>query len=160
MNKSDLRQIILQKLTEKHRIALAATQTAIDDATDDETIPDNKYDTLALEAAYLAHGQGQRVLDCEQDIRHFNDLVLRDFSNDEPIAMSALVELIDNNDVEHWFFMGPSSGGIAVEFMQNRVSILTFQSPLGQALRGKCVGDEVEIMIGTNQKYYEVISIN
>ncbi|MFI3277040.1 MAG: transcription elongation factor, partial [Vibrio sp.] len=52
MNKSELRQIIIEQLETRLRIAQSATQRAIDAATDEETVPEHKYDTLALEASY------------------------------------------------------------------------------------------------------------
>ncbi len=61
MNKADLVQIIIQQLEDKLHVAHASTQRAIDAATDEETVPEHKYDTLALEASYLAHGQAMRV---------------------------------------------------------------------------------------------------
>ena len=62
---SKLCDAILLALEEKLSIARSSTQRAIDAATDEETIPEHKYDTLALEASYLAHGQALRVQESE-----------------------------------------------------------------------------------------------
>ncbi len=48
MSKPDLIQIIIQQLEEKLQVAHASTLRAIDAATDEETVPEHKYDTLAL----------------------------------------------------------------------------------------------------------------
>ncbi len=129
MNKADLVQIIIQQLEDKLHVAHASTQRAIDAATDEETVPEHKYDTLALEASYLAHGQAMRVQESEEELRQYRTLVLRDFV-DARIAVGAYVELVDENDVEKAFFIGPCSGGLTVEWQGKEVFVLTPKSPL------------------------------
>ncbi|UWZ98143.1 GreA/GreB family elongation factor [Vibrio splendidus] len=157
MNKSELRQIILEQLESRLRIAQSATQRAIDAATDEETVPEHKYDTLALEASYLAHGQAMRVQECEDDIQCYRNLVLRD---SERITVSSYVVVIDEHDQYKHFFMGPRVGGLSVTWNENEIAIVTANAPFGQALMGKEVGDEVEFKVADKQFYYEVISID
>ena len=158
MNKVDLVQIIIQQLEDKLQVAHASTQRAIDAATDEETVPEHKYDTLALEASYLAHGQAMRVQESEEELRQYRTLVLRDFV-DARIAVGAYVELVDENDVEKAFFIGPCSGGLTVEWQGKEVFVLTPKSPLGRALMGKEEGEEVEMRIGDKTTCYEVVTI-
>ena len=158
MNKVDLVQIIIQQLEDKLQVAHASTQRAIDAATDEETVPEHKYDTLALEASYLAHGQAMRVQESEEELRQYRTLVLRDFV-DARIAVGAYVELVDENDVEKAFFIGPCSGGLTVEWQGKEVFVLTPKSPLGRALVGKEEGEEVEMKIGDKTTCYEVVTI-
>ncbi len=160
MDKSELCQLILSKLHIVHEVSLAATQSAIESATNEETVPDNKYDTLALEAAYLAHGQAQRVHECEENIRQYRELVLRKFDADTPITVSALVEVVDEDEKTSWFFVGPCAGGLNVE-TENRVSVavVTSQAPLGKALVGKCLFDEIEVQIGNKTHSYEITQV-
>ncbi len=158
MNKVDLVQIIIQQLEDKLQVAHASTQRAIDAATDEETVPEHKYDTLALEASYLAHGQAMRVQESEEELRQYRTLVLRDFVDDR-IAVGAYVELVDENDVEKAFFIGPCSGGLTVEWQGKEVFVLTPKSPLGRALMGKEEGEEVEMKISDKTTCYEVVTI-
>ncbi|MFV8453564.1 GreA/GreB family elongation factor [Vibrio owensii] len=158
MNKVDLVQIIIQQLEDKLHVAHASTQRAIDAATDEETVPEHKYDTLALEASYLAHGQAMRVQESEEELRQYRTLVLRDFV-DARIAVGAYVELVDENDVEKAFFIGPCSGGLTVEWQGKEVFVLTPKSPLGRALMGKEEGEEVEMKISDKTTCYEVVTI-
>ena len=157
MNKSELRQIIIEQLESRLRIAQSATQRAIDAATDEETVPEHKYDTLALEASYLAHGQAVRVQECEDDIQCYRNLVLRD---SEKITVSSYVVVIDERDKYKHFFMGPRVGGLSVTWNDNEVAIVTANAPFGQALMGKNVGDEVEFKVADKQFCYEVISVD
>ena len=163
MNKSELRQIILEQLESRLRIAQSATQRAIDAATDEETVPEHKYDTLALEASYLAHGQALRVQECEGDIQCYRNLVLRD---SEKIAVSSYVVVIDENDendendeYKH-FFIGPRVGGLSVTWNHHEIAIVTVNAPFGKALMGKEVGDEIEFKVADKLFCYEVVSID
>lgn len=156
MNKSELRQIIIEQLESRLRIAQSATQRAIDAATDEETVPEHKYDTLALEASYLAHGQAVRVQECEEDIQCYRNLVLRD---SEKVTVSSYVVVIDEHDQYKHFFMGPRVGGLSVTWNGNEVSIVTSNAPFGRALMGKEVGDEIEFSVADKPFCYEVVSI-
>ena len=158
MNKVDLVQIIIQQLEDKLQVAHASTQRAIDAATDEETVPEHKYDTLALEASYLAHGQAMRVQESEEELRQYRTLVLRDFS-DARISVGAYVELVDENDVEKAFFIGPCSGGLTVEWQGKEVFVLTPKSPLGCALVGKEEGEDIDVKIGDKTTCYEVVTV-
>ncbi|MDY7065315.1 hypothetical protein PsexTeo8_17450 [Pseudomonas extremaustralis] len=57
MNKHAVLQLILEKLAADLDIAQRAAQTAYETATHEENIAENKYDTLGLEASYLAAGR-------------------------------------------------------------------------------------------------------
>ncbi|MGR5131375.1 GreA/GreB family elongation factor [Vibrio alfacsensis] len=158
MNKAELVQIIITQLEDKLHIAHASTQRAIDAATDEQTVPEHKYDTLALEASYLAHGQAMRVQESEEELRQYRSLIIRDFT-DAPVAVGAYVVLMDDNDVEKAFFIGPCSGGLTIEWQGKEVFVLTAKSPLGHALIGKEEGDEVDVKINNKTKCYDVVTV-
>ncbi|BCL70830.1 hypothetical protein TUMSATVNIG1_27950 [Vibrio nigripulchritudo] len=159
MNKSELRQAFLVELQRTHQTAYSAAQTAIDSATDEETVPEHKYDTLALEAAYLAHGQAQRVAECEENIRLYSELILREYDEDTPIGMTALIQLENREGKTFWYFIGPSAGGMSVELNGESVAVVTLQAPLGQELKGKYLGDEVSLQTGHQRTEYEIVSL-
>ncbi|CCN47071.1 putative Transcription elongation factor,GreA/GreB [Vibrio nigripulchritudo MADA3029] len=159
MNKSELRQAFLVELQRTHQTAYSAAQTAIDSATDEETVPEHKYDTLALEAAYLAHGQAQRVAECEENIRLYSELILREYDEDTPIGMTALIQLENREGKTFWYFIGPSAGGMSVELNGESIAVVTLQAPLGQELKGKYLGDEVSLQAGHQRTEYEIVSL-
>ena len=68
MNKALLLEKIITVLEITYQNAVEAAMRAYNTATNDENVAENKYDTLALEASYLAHGQALRVAECEADI--------------------------------------------------------------------------------------------
>jgi len=157
MNKLELRQTILSLLQQKHAIAVSSAQRAIESATDEETVPEHKYDTLALEASYLAHGQAMRVQECEQEIRMVSELVFPE--SPEKVVLGSLVSLLDLDDQRKWFFMAPCSGGLKIEFANTSIMLVTFDSPLGKAMKSKHIGDEVEYQVGAQNHCYEIESI-
>ena len=61
MDKLFLQQQVLKRLAEDLLQAEQAARAAHETATHEENIAENKYDTLGLEAAYLATGQVRRA---------------------------------------------------------------------------------------------------
>ena len=61
MDKSLLQQQVLERLAEDLLQTEQAARAAHETATHAENIAENKYDTLGLEAAYLATGQARRA---------------------------------------------------------------------------------------------------
>ncbi|MBD1575142.1 transcription elongation factor [Vibrio sp. S11_S32] len=160
VDKSMLHQVIIQKLEAVYASSLAATKTAIDTATDKENVPQHKYDTLSLEASYLAHGQGQRLQQCLRELHSFKALPVKDWSVEDAVSIGALIELFDDNDNSNkWFFLSPVAGGLNVSFSDHSISLVTPESPLGKALNKKMRDDEVVVDIAGRIKCYEVMSI-
>lgn len=160
IDKTILHQEIIKKLELVYASALAATQTAIDTATDKENVPEHKYDTLSLEASYLAHGQAQRLQQCLRDLHSFKDLAVKNCLDSDSVSIGALVKLLgDDEKCEKWFFLSSVAGGLSVQTSSIMVQLITPESPLGKALMGKSVDDEVVINIANHTKCYEIMSI-
>ena len=158
MNKVELVQKIIQHLEHKRQVTYASTQRAVDAATNEETVPEHKYDTLALEAAYLAHGQAMRLHENEEELRQYRALSVRSFT-DLAVSVGAYVELQDEENCEKVFFIGPCAGGLKVEHEEKTVFVLTPHSPLGRALMGKRESDEFEVNIAGDVHFYELIKV-
>lgn len=157
MNKLELKQIIVDLLDKKWQIAQSSVQRAIESATDEETVPEHKYDTLALEASYLAHGQAKRLQECEQEITMFNDLVMP--TDPETVSLGCLISLLDIDEQRKWFFIAPCAGGLKVSGSEGAIMLVTFDSPLGKALKSKQVGDEVSYNVSGVEHCYEIETI-
>lgn len=163
-DKPVLLQQILEQLTRLLQQAREAAMLAHQSATDKENVAENKYDTLGLEASYLAQGQAQRVAEIELDIEAFSEpslqtLAKQTFSNDMEITMGALVGLIDENQHEQNIFLGPSAGGLKLRHHHKDIMVITVSAPLGQALLGCLQGDEFDLKVADQQKSYEIISV-
>jgi transcription elongation GreA/GreB family factor len=154
MNKHAVHQLILEKLKVDLDIAQRAAQTAYETATHEENIAENKYDTLGLEASYLAAGQARRVEEIRQALVLCQNLILRPYDEQQGIQIGTLLGLEDDNGNQQWLFLGPDAAGLKVYLVGQLITVITPRSPLGKSLLGKFEGDEVEINVaGTRQQF-------
>jgi len=158
VNKSHLIALIVQALEAKLQVAYSSTQRAIDAATDEETVPEHKYDTLALEAAYLAHGQAMRVQECEQQLSQFRAMPIVD-KQGLAVSVGCYVELEDQNEQIKRFFIAPNNGGLCVNYDGLDVFLLTAESPMGKALMGKHQDDDIELVIAGKRTEYYLVTV-
>lgn len=156
MNKHAVLQLILEKLSVDLDIAQRAAQTAYETATDEENIAENKYDTLGLEASYLAAGQAKRVEEIKQSLTLCQNLQLRAYDEQRGIEVGTLLGLEDENGRQQWLFLAPDAAGLKVEVVGQPVTVITPRSPLGNSLLGKFDGDEVEILVAGTRQHFTV----
>ncbi|AZF04492.1 GreA/GreB family elongation factor [Pseudomonas sp. R5-89-07] len=156
MNKHAVLQLILEKLSADLDIAQRAAQTAYETATHEENIAENKYDTLGLEASYLAAGQAKRVEEIKQSLALCQNLQLRAYDDQRGIEVGTLLGLEDENGRQQWLFLAPDAAGLKVEVVGQPVTVITPRSPLGKGLLGKRVEDEVEILVAGARQHFTV----
>jgi hypothetical protein len=125
-----------ERLTQAARDSHAA-------ATDPGSKAESKYDTRSLEASYLAAGQAKQLEDLARDVGVFESLHLPDFGADDPIQAGALVE-IDLDGESQWFLLAPAAGGVALEWEDREITLLTPASALYQRLLGLRMGDSLD----------------
>lgn len=159
MNKSRLHQCILSELEAVFYGAAAAAQRALDTATDEENEAENKYDTMGLEASYLAHGQSKRVRECEVDFLTFKKLAVINFLPDAVISIGTLVYIEDEQDNEQIIFLSPVAGGQKIRFNHQEITLITPSSPLGKALLSALVDDEITVDIANDKKHFLITAI-
>mgnify|MGYP003624266856 FL=1 len=162
MNKKEIHDAITKALLNRFKTAELAAKQAHQAATGDESVAENKYDTFGLEASYLAHGQSQRVIECEQDWLLFSKKALHLHRIDHPVTLWTLVELEALNSAlsgKKYFFISPCAGGLSVEVSEKSIFSVTASSPVGKALIGKMVDDEVCLTKNGHQVAYEITSI-
>jgi transcription elongation GreA/GreB family factor len=150
---------IIKKLSLELEIAIAASQRAHQTATDKQNIPDNKYDTLALEAAYLAHGQSLRIAELQNDLFSYQNFKPPLFNSDSEIALGASVTLQDQHGKTKLYYMGPCAGGLRVYDKHITLQVLTPQAPLGKLILGKFLGDVVEIHLSVIKQNYLIVDV-
>ncbi|MFP6793852.1 MAG: transcription elongation factor GreAB [Pseudomonadales bacterium] len=144
MDKSLLLDAIVGEITSALNNSLAAAEEARATATNKENAAENKYDTLGLEAAYLAHGQSERVVQLEKDLAAY--VSLRERLKDHAIVEVGSVLKLEHETAEARFlFIGPASGGLVVSLGGVSVIVITPGSPLGKALLGGGIDDDVSI---------------
>ena len=146
MDKSLLLSAIVSEISSALDNSLAAAEEARATATNKENAAENKYDTLGLEAAYLAHGQSERVLQLEKDLAAY--VSLRDRLSDHAIVeVGSLLQLEHETGESRFLFIGPASGGLVVSVGGVTVTVITPGSPLGKVLLGAGIDDDVSIEV-------------
>ncbi|VVN11298.1 GreA/GreB family elongation factor [Pseudomonas fluorescens] len=159
MNKQTVHQLIIDKLRIDLDIAERAAQTAYETATHEENIAENKYDTLGLEASYLAAGQARRVEEIRQSLALCQNLTLRPYDDQRGIEVGALLGLEDEKGREQWLFLAPDAAGLKVDLVGQLITVITPRSPLGKSLLGKFEGDEVEITVAGARQQFAVTEV-
>ena len=109
-------------------------------------------DTRGLEQSYLARGQAQRVAELEAAVADTTALVLRTGAS---VAMTALVT-VEEDGTERRFFVAPHGGGSE---LAGGVQVVTPSSPLGRALIGKRLDDEIEVRLPGGTRNFVIVGI-
>lgn len=158
MKKQELIQKFIAELEAELTMLEAQIKANKEEATHEESKPENEYDTRALEMGYLVKAQSKRILDAKETLAAFKHTPARDFSRDDSIAATALVEL-EMHGKSQWFLYMPSGGGVSVDFDGYKVQVMTPSSPLGGALLGLKEGDIATVESGKDVKEYEILSV-
>lgn len=154
-DKPALRAELLQRLTEALEAARAAHAAAVAGAIHDEARPENDKDTRGLEQSYLARGQAARVAELEAALAEVGALELRAFGAAARVALGALVT-VDEDGREHRFFVAPQGGGAV---LAGGAQVVTPASPLGRALLGRRVDDEIEVPLPGRVRSFTIVDL-
>ncbi len=145
MTKSHFLDQILSQLQAEFTLQSKAAQLAHDEATNEESRPESKYDTHGQEAAYLAEGQARLAEEAGESIKVYQGCEFPDYQQTDPISIGALVAISSAEQTTR-FLLGPKAGGLELTDRQNNpVNLITPQSPLGRQLIGKRLGDTVSL---------------
>jgi len=151
--------IQLEKLLQTELDALLkAAATAKDGATNEESKPENKYDTRALESSYLAGAQKFRADEVAGKLHMLSNAKLKDFGGQDPIASTALVEIAIGK-TKSLLFVFNIAAGFKLQLDGRPVTGVSLQSSIGEALLDRSVGDFVTVGEGKDSIEYEIISI-
>jgi len=159
MTKEQLLTLITATLAADLATLFRAAKAAHAAATHAECLPDNKYDTTALEASYIAQGQANRAQEIRRALDCYRSLTLQDFSETTPIRLTALVTLEDDDGNRRTVFLGPMAGGLRLPADDGDITLVTPASPLGSSLLGKVVDDEIEVDTDATVKTFHILSI-
>ena len=114
MDKTRLLAQIVATLEHDLDVLTRAAQSAYEAATAEENIAENKYDTLGLEASYLATGQARRSAEIRQALLIYQQLLLRDHDPARGVQISNLVSLEDEEGNPRRLFLGPEAAGLKI----------------------------------------------
>lgn len=152
---------ILCLIIEQLRLDLASLEQAVaiarDTATHSDCLGSSKYETMGLEASYLAQGQGRRLLEIERSLEYFRRLSPAGLS--AVALLSSLVRLDDEQGNQQLLWLAAEAGGLKVQYLDTTVTVITPRSPLGKILIGRAKGDEFEVNIGGTIRSYELSAL-
>jgi transcription elongation GreA/GreB family factor len=160
MDKFLLQQQVLNRLAEDLLQAEEAVRVAHEMATHEENIAENKYDTLGLEAAYLATGQVRRAEAIGQALANWRQFRPQPYDARKGIQLGALVCLVDADDRQQHLFLGPDGGSMKLVSGTQLVQVISSEAPLGRAMLGNFEGDEVSIEVSLIQRQFEVLRVH
>ena len=151
--KEALRAELLAQLTEMLATARVAHASAVEGATHAEAKAENDKDTRGLEQSYIARGQAQRVLDLETAVHDVGAMALKACAT---VAMSAVIS-VEEEGATHRYFLAPHGGG---NVLAGNVLVVTLSAPIGKALFGKRVDDEVELKVGGKARTLTILDVS
>ncbi|TLU64247.1 hypothetical protein FE810_11600 [Thalassotalea litorea] len=139
MNKSVLVNQLISTLEAKLQATEDAMLAAHAAATDEQSVPETQYDTLGLEASYLALGQSKRLADLKGKLMGLRNFSPRNFTDDDEISAGALITFAQL-DVK--YFLCPFSSGEVLQ--DGGVIAISPDSPIGSEIQGLVAGDELK----------------
>lgn len=125
-------------------------------ATHQEAKAEGDKDMRATEVSYLARGLAKRVMELRTAIAQLASFRPRTFSEGSAIGLGALIQLENDDGVRSLYLLSPCGGGASVTINGHKVLVLTTSAPLGRALLGKSLGDEVELATPQGRKNFSV----
>lgn len=159
MDKQNLINALADALEKTLATLVDSALQAKDDATNEESKPENKYDTRGLEASYLAGAQAKRADELKQIIQKLRLMKVRNFSKNVAPDIGAWVEVAVDGQEKKQFFVLPFAGGTKISFKTQDIHVITPESPVGRMLISTRVGESFSFGPKHSAKEYEVLDI-
>lgn len=159
-DKREILQLLIARLQAEAESLIQAAQAAHEAATHAESKAEDHHDTRGLEASYLAGAQAERVAQLQSLISVFRLMPLKAFGPKDAVEPGALVELkaAETGRVSRYLVV-PRGGGSGVSWKGSPIQVIAPQSPLGEALVGRRLGEEFEVETQGAVREYEVVSV-
>ncbi|MDX8379976.1 MAG: hypothetical protein R8K48_08065 [Gallionella sp.] len=167
MDKNAILILIIEQLQADLVVLEQAVALARDTATHADCLGSSKYETMGLEASYLAQGQGVRLLEVERSLAYFTALLPlpacqsegKGAASQTMVALSSLLVLQDDEGHKQILWFAAEAGGLKVQYEGAWITVITPQAPLGRAVTGKVAGDAFELSIAGSRHEYDVIAV-
>lgn len=138
MNKEALRAAVIASLQTEFARQTHAALDSREESISEESRAENKYDTHAQEAAYLAEGQARLATELAAGIAAWRSFALPPEGHSR-VQLGSLVTLKVGPRTDH-LLLGPSNGGLALTHDGVEITVVTPTSPIGRALLGQPAG--------------------
>jgi len=158
MNKRAVIELVVAQIEKDLAALVNATKATHAEATDEQNKAENKYDTRALEASYLAQGQSRQVMELLKAKQEFEALGTAESIPEGPVDIGTLLTL-RRGSIDTVYLLGPKAGGLEISCEETLVTVITPQSPLGQQLMGKVQGESVAFSNDPGQKPSQITRV-
>ncbi len=113
-----------------------------------------------------AHAQGSqvasktadRVNEIQQQLTQYRFLPTREFKENDVVCAGCLVEL-ELQGRKAYYYLVPAGGGLILAMDGKPVQVITPQSPLGEAILGRRLGDLVQVSIRDQIRQYKITAL-
>jgi len=154
-SKEVLRQALLDALAAELERQVAAAHLARDEAVNEESRAESKWDTRGQEAAYLAEGQARLAAEIREAMSRIQTLPLADSTT---VQLGSVVELARGDETLR-AFIAPVAGGTDFLVESDRYTVITPASPLGRLLLNRRAGDTVELPARPRPLSHRIMSV-
>jgi transcription elongation GreA/GreB family factor len=156
------KQALLDAFKEQLEAELTRAKERARDAAEGATHTENRAegdkDMRATEASYVARGHSERVFQLERALQLLSVMQPVALAEADPIQQGAVV-CLEHQAQRSWYFLIPVGGGQRVSVAGKQFQALTTQSPLGAALIGLSMDDEVEVETPQGTRTSLIVSI-
>ncbi len=159
ISKTILFDLLKAQLESDLQTNLRAADMAHKAATDSESKAETQYDTLGLEASYLAHGQSMRAHELQNALSRLELIAEQSQNTLDTVDLFHLVTLEDESEKQKYYFICPVAGGYKLEQNNHQINVLSPESPLGELLLGGQKDDEISLNIGSRQQTFYIVDI-
>lgn len=156
VDKSALVRELLQAVEHDLEVMVAAHKESHAGATHAESRAEDPKDMRSTEVSYLARGQAARVAELREAAATLKVFRPRSYAADAAIGLGAVVDLEDEQGDGRRVFLAPAGAGAG---LSGEILVITPQSPLGQALVGRQLDDEVELAVKGSQRSYTILDL-
>ncbi len=147
-------------MAEDLEVITASQSEAQAGAVHEENKAEGDKDMRSTEDSYLARGLAKRVTELRAAVSLLSSLALRTFTEESKVSLSALVMLEDDDGEVVHYFVAPAGGGMVLGGEACKVLVVTPASPLGKAILGRELDDDVEIRTPQGEKTLCVVGIS
>ncbi len=159
ISKIDVFMAVLTDLRNMATTAEMARKDAQNEANQQSSAMQSRYDTFREEGQYLAGGQMKRKMELDTRIGNF-EIFLREYQ-ERPVAsdvvrVGSLVVVVNDDEEEIAYLIVPAGGGQ----LYDGAMVVSYEAPIAQAMTGKRVDDEFTAMIRGRERRFTVMEVS
>lgn len=159
-NKTEVIALLIQQLENELAVIITSAENAHLAAVDEQSVAETQYDTLAIEAAYLAHGHSERLASLKAIIARYKKLTAMPAKPHNNVKVNSLITVVyeqltqqkQQKETLQYFYLGCGAAGNKIVWQGITIKVISNSSPLGKALLGKEVDDEFSFSANGNHQ--------